>query len=143
MNKQLLLKATEYNWDLIGPGDWTEIIWLIYQDGSFEIILHFNPLYDENRILSNIVELIKPLEKKKHGMMDIKMFNELCESLKCEQWRNPTVCDTAVDGVAWTIESYNGDGAIDKTSGEIDYIFGHKFLENIVSFLPDVSEMIL
>ncbi|SNU06662.1 hypothetical protein SAMN06297422_10711 [Lachnospiraceae bacterium] len=137
MNKQLLLKATEYNWDLIGPGDWTEKIWLIYRDGSYEIISHFTPLYDENRIITRIAETIIPLEKKKQGMMDIETFDELCELLKCEQWRDSTVCDTADDGVAWTIESYTGDGNIDKTSGEIDYILGHRILENIVGLLPE------
>ena len=78
MNKQLLLKATEYNWNLIGLGDWTEIVWLIYRDGSFEIISHFTPFYDENRIITRIVEALKPLEKKKQGMMDIDTFDELC-----------------------------------------------------------------
>ncbi len=43
--KRLLLKATEYNWSLIGPGDWKKTVWNIYYDGSYEMTSYFMPLF--------------------------------------------------------------------------------------------------
>ena len=43
----------------------------------------------------------------------------------------------ACDGVAWEIESYREDGSVENTSGKLDYIYGHRVLETIVSLLPD------
>ena len=34
------------------------------------------------------------------------------------------------------MKSYRDDGSIDQTSGKLDYIYGHKNLEMIVSLLP-------
>ena len=34
--KQPLLKAVEHNWGLTGPGDWSEVRWLVLYDGSYE-----------------------------------------------------------------------------------------------------------
>ena len=44
--KWLLLKAIECNWDEIGPGDWTETKWLIFSDGSYEIVSSFDLNYE-------------------------------------------------------------------------------------------------
>ena len=41
--KQPLLKAAEHNWGLTGPGDWSKIRWLIFYDGSYEVVSTFNP----------------------------------------------------------------------------------------------------
>ena len=44
--KWLLMKAIEYNWDEMGPGDWESIEWLIFSDGSYEMVSKFNT-YEE------------------------------------------------------------------------------------------------
>ena len=41
--KQPLLKAVEHNWGLMGPGDWSEVRWRIFYDGSYEVISTFRP----------------------------------------------------------------------------------------------------
>ena len=44
--KQPLLKAVEHNWGLMGPGDWSEVRWRIFYDGSYEVISTFNPSFE-------------------------------------------------------------------------------------------------
>ncbi len=68
--------------------------------------------------------------------MDQEVFTSLKEAIKQEPWRDPALKVFACDGEAWEIESYKEDGSIDKTSGELDYIYGHNTLETIISLLP-------
>ena len=127
--KWLLLKAIECNWDEIGPGDWTETKWLIFSDGSYEIVATFLPGLNEIGIPARV-------KRKATGQMGVWAFLKLRKALKCEPWRDPSIEIFASDGVAWEIESYLDDGSIDKTSGKLDYIYGHKALEKIVYLLP-------
>lgn len=120
--KWLLLKAIEHNWDIIGPGDWTGTKWLIFSDGSYEIAAKYNTH--------------EKTEKKTAGQMNNKAFDKLRKALRCDPWRDPSVNVFACDGVAWEIESYRDDGSIEKTSGKLGYIYGHRVLETIVSLLP-------
>lgn len=128
-----LLKAVEHNWGLIGPGDWTKVKWLIFPDGSYEVVTTFNPSFDA---IEEIEKMSKPTKKKITCQMDNKTLSKLRKALKREPWRNPPTEICASDGVAWEIESYLDDGSVDKTSGKLDYIYGHKALEKIVSLLP-------
>ena len=120
--KWLLMKAIEYNWDEMGPGDWESIEWLIFSDGSYEMVSKFNT-YEETG-------------NKTVGQMNKKVFDKLRKTLKRNEWREPSLNVFAHDGVAWEIESYREDGSIEKTSGELGYIYGHRVLETIVSLLP-------
>ena len=124
-----LLKAVEHNWDLIGPGDWTEVKWLIFSDGSYEMAATFNPGFDD-------IGIPEPVKRKTTGQMGVWAFSKLRKALKREPWRDLSIEVFACDGVAWEIESYLDDGSIDKTSGELDYIYGHKALEKNASLLP-------
>lgn len=45
--KQPLLKAAEHNWGLTGPGDWSKVRWLIFYDGSYEVVTTFNPSFED------------------------------------------------------------------------------------------------
>ena len=117
-----LLKAVEHNWGLTGPGDWNEVKWLIFSDGSYEMVSKFNT-YEETG-------------NKTVGQMNKKVFNKLRKTLKRKEWRDPSLNVFAHDGVAWEIELYREDGSIEKTSGKRGYIYGHRVLETIVSLLP-------
>ncbi|GEM_PF-2855515 len=132
MKKQLLLKATEHNWGLTGPGDWSKVEWRIFRDGSYDIISSFRPSFEayENE------EKPIPTKKKSKGSMGGVDFAKLQEALNREPWRDPAIDVFACDGVAWEIESYKEDGSVEKTSGKLDYIYGHSVLETIVDLLP-------
>ena len=120
--RRLLLKATKHNWGELHPGDWLLKNWLICSDATFEYLVTFR---SES----------KPA-KRTVGKMDKEAFSQLCEAIKREPWRDPSIDVHACDGAAWEIVSYNEDGQVDKTSGELDYIYGHEVLETIVSLLP-------
>ena len=79
----------------------------------------------------------KPVKKKTTGKLADDVISKLRESIKCEPWRDPSLDVHACDGVAWEIESYREDGSVENTSGKLDYIYGHRVLETIVSLLPD------
>ena len=40
----LLLKATERNWGLIGPGDWEKRTWKIHTDGTYQRKTTYRPV---------------------------------------------------------------------------------------------------
>lgn len=120
--KWLLMKAIEHNWDEMGPGDWKSTEWLIFSDGSYEMVSKFNT-YEETG-------------NKTVGQMNKKVFDKLLKMLKRNEWRDPSLNVFVCDGVAWEIELYREEGSIEKTSGELGYIDGHRVLETIVSLLP-------
>ncbi len=134
--KQPLLKAVQYNWDLIGPGDWTEVKWRIFYDGSYEITSTFNASFEDYKNAHERKERPEPEKKKTTGEMADEDFSKLREAIKCEPWRDPFLNVDACDGVAWEIESYREDGGIENTSGKPTYIYFQRVLEEIVSLLP-------
>ena len=119
--RRLLLKATKHNWGLLGPGDWLLTNWLICSDATFEYLVSFR---SESKPAKRIA-----------GKMDKEAFSQLCEAIKREPWRDPSIDVHACDGVAWEIVSYTSDGKIDKTSGEKDSIEGNIVLETIAGLL--------
>ena len=134
----LLLKAIKHNWGMIGPGSWLEVKWLIFRDGSYEILSVYRP-----NIVVLTIELMlgknersKRVLKRSAGRMNEASFSKLREALMCDPWRDPSLEVVAFDGVAWKIESYRDDGAVEKSSGKLGYIYGHRILETIVSLLP-------
>lgn len=132
-----LLKAVEHNWGLAGPGDWSKVQWNIFYDGSYEIISSFNPTLGAYEKMLNRNMHPKPVKKKTTGMMDKAVFAVLLKTIDCEPWKDPTLNVHACDGVAWEIESYRDDGSVKNSSGKLDYVYGHRVLEKIVSLLPD------
>ena len=132
----LLLKAKEYNWGLLGPGDWSEVEWQVYYDGSFEVISTFNPSFVACKEMLKKDDRPKLVRTKTTGKMNKKTFSKLQEAIKNEPWRDPSLNVSGCDGVAWEIESYSENGSIKHTSGKPDYIYGHRVLETIVSLLP-------
>lgn len=138
-NTKLLLMAEERNWGLMGPGDWSEVKWRIFRDGSYEVISKFNPTFEDYEKASDGREHPKADRKKITGKMEDADFTKLRAAIKCVPWRDPSIDVDAFDGVAWKIESYKEDGIVENTSGKLDYIYGHSVLETIVSLLPDDS----
>ena len=130
MEKQKLLRAELHNWSLRGPGDWTTVIWLVFYDGSYNIIREFNPEWEKNKACSH-----ETRKSEERGTLNSKILNTLKKAIDKDPWRNPKIKCHACDGVAWVIEAFSEDGDIIKTSGELDYIYGHKVLEAIVSCL--------
>lgn len=138
MDKKLHLKAIEHNWGRMRSGDWNTVTWLIYYDGSYDIISQFNPAIEPDDLVDifNRNERPRLIEKKQTGEMDSVIFSKLCEAIKCEPWRDPTIDVIADDGVAWELVAFSDNGSVEKTSGKLDYIYGHRVLETIVSLLP-------
>ena len=124
-----LIKAVEHNWGLMRPGDWSKVEWRIFTDGSYETITTFHTFVERK-------ERAKRVRKRAIGQMEKKLFSRLRKALKCNPWRDPALMVHACDGEAWMIESYRADGSVDKTSGRLDYIYGHRNLEAIVDLLP-------
>ena len=124
-----LLRAVEHNWGLHEPGAWAKSEWRIYTDGSYELISTFAGLpTDKDRT--------RPIRKRIVGQMEKRTFSRLRKALKRTPWRDPALKVHACDGEAWKIESYKEDGSVDKTSGDLDYIYDHQNLEAIVDLLP-------
>jgi hypothetical protein len=48
--------------------------------------------------------------------MESDDFSKLCEAIKIDPWRDPSLDVHACDGVAWELEAYREDGSIEKTS---------------------------
>ena len=134
--KWLLLKVINQNWNLNGPGDWVETTWRIFNDGSYEVISSFNPSVEDLEEMLRTKRQPKPVRKKRIGIMDETSLSKLQMALKCDPWRDPFVDNFDCDGDAWDISLFKEDGSINKTSGILDYIYGHRVLETIVSCLP-------
>lgn len=133
----MLLKAIKENWGLTGPGDWSEVRWVIFDDGSYEVVSTSNPTSEAWDKAYKMGEYPKPGKKQTTGKMDGESFSKLLEAMRSEPWRDPTVNVDACDGVAWEIESYGEDGSVKNTSGKLGYIYGHRSLEKIASLLPE------
>ena len=114
--KQPLLKAVEHNWGLTGPGDWSEVRWLVFYDGSYEVISTFRPSSEDYDDAWKRNEQPKPVKKKTTGKLADDVISKLREAIKCEPWRGPSLDVHACDGVAWEIESYREDGSVENTS---------------------------
>ena len=133
------MKAVEHNWGLIGPGDWLDVTWLVFHDGSYEVVSTFNPIITDQEEFKDALKRKEWPNRHKErttGIMGEDAFSKLKEALLDEPWRDPTINVHACDGVAWEIISYKENGNIDKTSGKLDYIYGHRVLETIVNLLP-------
>ena len=131
MDSYLLFKAEAQNWSCISSGDWKSTAWFIDSDGLFEICDEFIPGWD---ILEKYPD-VNSLLIRKHGNLNNEEMGKLKNLISRPVWRNQEVHSDACDGVAWAMEAYFETGEIIKTSGELDYIYGHETLENIADLL--------
>ena len=75
--KQPLLKAVEHNWGLTGPGDWSEVRWLVFYDGSYEVISTFSPSSEDYDDAWKRNEQPKPVKKKTTGKLADDVISKL------------------------------------------------------------------
>lgn len=54
-----------------------------------------------------------------------------------KQWRDPRIINDDDDGKAWEMNYYSEDGQLINSSGKMDYIYGHRVLEEIAEALPN------
>ncbi len=140
MKKHLILRAKEHNWGLIGPGSWYTVLWSIYSDGSYCIRSEFLPEAD-SLIDGFQGHMPKKGIKTTRGVMDGPAFQQLTGLMDREPWRDPDIECHACDGVAWIIKQFDAEGKVLKSSGDLDYIYGHQTLEEIVECLPNDNQI--
>ena len=133
---KIMLKASEYNWSLHGPGDWNTVEWEIYHDRTFKTKVSFVPKYDRETKVS--VDVM-PIEKS--GTMEENDFVELQSLLNTKVWRDPNIEVRAYDGEAWKIDYYSADGDKINSSGKKGYIYGEKVLIDSVNFLAKLQSV--
>ena len=140
MKEKLLLKAVKHNWGMTQPGQWKSVTWKLYDDHTCFVQAVYLPRWDKDDDFSevqSIQDLLKKMEiHSRRVKMPGKLFDSLCAELEKEPWRDPDLICHACDGEAWKIEQYSPDGNIIRSSGEMNYIYGHPILESITSLLP-------
>ena len=117
----VFLKATNWNWGLIGPGDWEETKWLIYSDGTYEVAASY--------VLDNNIHKTK-------GRLAPDQFVTL-QMILSEDWFDPGIDSEACDGEAWQFKLLYPSGRTKKSSGKPRYIYGQP-IERIAVLLSSV-----
>ena len=125
-----MLIAAEHNWDEMAPGDWAGTTWTIYSDGTYII---------EYKIYEPKAYTLKKTKKPriKSGKMSMLRLSRLKGLLDNKQWRDPRIINDDDDGKAWEMNYYSEDGQLINSSGKMDYIYGHRVLEEIAEALPN------
>lgn len=119
----LLLKATERNWGLMGPGDWDRHSWKINEDGWYE--------YKETYRSNAPDELPEIPDVVVEGQMEEEELAKLKEAIDCP-W--PETTAGASDGTAWEFKMY-GNGMVIRHR-ELGSISGIETYEAIIAALP-------
>ncbi len=117
----LLLKATEINWGLTGPGDWEKRTWKVNTDGTFTRKTKYRPVDPEDA---------SPGETEEGALYEEQM-ESLQESLD-EYWSPETT--QACDGTAWEFKLYDEHGTVVRHR-EPGYIYGIEPFRSIAALL--------
>ena len=120
----LLLKATERNWGLIGPGDWDKHSWKINTDGWYR--------YKETYRSNSPDELPEIPEVVTEGMLSSEQLSSLQKALD-QEWSSETA--EACDGTAWEFKLYDNDTVVKHR--KFGYIYGIEPYESIVRILAE------
>ena len=115
--KNIVLKISNSNWGLIGPGSWKEKNWIIYDDMSVDYTILYN--LPENNMKTLNFEFTKD------------EFDKIIDNIELAKNDN-TIVD-ANDGEAWEFVKYNEGAEIWKRKQ--GYIYGISPLENIADIL--------
>ena len=121
----ILLKATERNWGLIGPGDWDKHSWKINDDGWYQ--------YKETYRTGDPDAFPAIPEMVTEGTLSDDQMNRLKAAL-AQEWSDEKT--DASDGVAWEFKLYDENGEIVKHR-ELGYIYGIEPFETIASVLTE------
>lgn len=121
----LILKATERNWGLIGPGDYEKKRWKIDENGWYQQTTSFR---------SGSPDLPEIPEVTTEGQLDAVQFQKLKEYMDSE-WSDETT--NADDGEAWEFKMYK-DGAVVKHR-KPGYIYGIAPYQGMADLLTDLE----
>jgi len=113
--KELILKVIHQNWGPIGPRDWNNKEWKIYNDLTVEIKITYRP--NESIILKDKLSKIT--------------YNKLLKKVNLAK-EDKTLID-AIDGSTWEFIEYNKNKEIWKR--DLGYIYGIEPLEKIGEIL--------
>lgn len=120
--KELILKVREQNWSMMGPGDWDNTEWTIYNDCSVDIKVSYWLEEKEEKIYSYT------LSKEN--------YQALLENIKLAKENTDKV--DAYDGSVWELIQYENNNEIWRR--DLGYIYNIKPLETISSILNDLIE---
>ena len=122
----LILKATERNWGLVGPGDWEKKSWKIEDNGWYQYTTSFR---------SGTSDLPEIPAVTEEGQLSAAQFQKLKECMNSE-WSEEAA--DACDGTAWEFKMYDGDAII--RHRELGYIYGIEPYEGMAEVLSEVVE---
>ena len=120
----IILKATEKNWGLVGPGAWEKRSWKINDDGWYQ--------YKETYRTGDLDEFPAIPEMVTEGTLSADQLNRLKTAL-AQDWTNEKT--KACDGVAWEFKLYE-NGEIVKHR-DLGYIYGIEPYETIAAVLSE------
>ena len=145
MDRYLILKAEIHNWSMKGPGSWDTATWYVFNTGSYRLETSEIPTENEiDKIMAAQESRGDPdrfrRRSVKKGVLSEEKLPELANTMERKPWRDPSIICDACDGEAWVITQFAEDGSIVQTSGEVDYIYGNRILETIVSLLPHSND---
>ena len=121
----LLLKATEKNWGLQGPGDWEKRSWKIHSDGTYLLKTTYRPVDPDDTETPEVTE---------EGALSQEQMEILKECIE-EYWNNDTA--DACDGSAWEFKLYDNGTVI--RHRDLGYIYGIEPYESIAALLSEES----
>lgn len=120
--KNLVLKVKHSNWGMMGPGDWNNTEWNIYDDLTVDIKVLYNPKGG----IANNQDYSCELEENNYKTL----------LQKIEEAKLITDVVDACDGSAWEYTQYqNGNEVWKRDNG---YIYGIKPLEEIAIILNNL-----
>ena len=117
--EKLVLNVKHSNWGMMGPGDWNNTEWNIYDNLIVQIKVSYNPKGG----IDNTKEF--------NCEIDEKFLNNLLDKLNIVKQNDEEV--DACDGSAWEYTQYDNGNEVWKRN--IGYIYGIKPLEEIATQL--------
>ena len=138
MDEYPILSAEEHNWQLCGWGDWSTITWHVYSNGFIQMFREYIPDQD---VVDKYPDT-KSILLKGISSINSEKLNRLKQLISEKIWRDPEIRSGGCDGTAWIMEAFDEDGNTIKTSGDLDYIYGQKVLEEIAELLPGRDKML-
>ncbi len=119
----LMLKATERNWGLTGPGDWEKHSWKINDDGWYQYKESFRSVTEEIPEIPTVTA---------DSVLSKDQMRKLQELLSAD-WSEEKA--DACDGTAWEFKMYQ-DGKVIKHRN-LGYIYGIEPYESIACILKE------
>ena len=122
----IILKATERNWGLIGPGDWEKKSWKIDENGWYQFTTSFR---------SGSPELPEIPAVTEEGQLNAGQFQKLQKYMNSEWSEETTEAD---DGDAWEFKMYSEKTVIKHR--ELGYIYGIEPYEGMAAILTRIED---